>query len=249
MTSSFMKDNMILLRGIIALIFTAVATVVAISAVVSLPSNMAGISYLYIAAAIYVPLAYWMRGWGVVVGYVSCVILGILTTPLGIVGSLVWGLADASEALMPILAIYIFLIEPDFEPSPRGRIGFLLVAIITFLLVILSIVIPTFGNILLFASFTTGIAGIALVALFEKGKKRTNWIGFLIFGVLLASFASAIPGAFTFYLFNISSFDGAISAFYAWFVGDVIVLSSIGTILMLLSPYVKKTPIWSKSLF
>ncbi|TXT53559.1 MAG: hypothetical protein BAJATHORv1_160002 [Candidatus Thorarchaeota archaeon] len=39
------------------------------------------------------------------------------------------------------------------------------------------------------------------------------------------------------------------SAFYAWFFGDVIVLSSVGTLLMLLSPYVKKTPIWSESLF
>ena len=57
---------------------TLVCTFLAIWAVVLAPvGSVAGVSGLYIAAAVYVPLALWFGVWGCLAGYVSCIFMGI----------------------------------------------------------------------------------------------------------------------------------------------------------------------------
>ncbi len=58
---------------------TALCTILAIWAVVSagLNSPVPGVSGLYIAAAVYVPLALWFGVWGSLAGYFSCLFMGL----------------------------------------------------------------------------------------------------------------------------------------------------------------------------
>jgi hypothetical protein len=59
---------------------TVICTVLAIWAVVQAPtegSPVSGVSGLYLAAAIYVPLALWFGIWGCIAGYLSCVFMGL----------------------------------------------------------------------------------------------------------------------------------------------------------------------------
>jgi hypothetical protein len=86
---------------------TLVCTVLAIWAVVSTPVSssagaVTGVSGLYLAAAVYVPLALWFGVWGCLAGYLSCVFMGIyLQLPLPFV--LVWALADFFEGFVPLM--------------------------------------------------------------------------------------------------------------------------------------------------
>ena len=89
-------------------IVTGVCTVLAIFAVIAAPVPPApGVSGLYIAAAVYVPVALWFGTWGALAGYVSCVLLG-LYTGMPILFVLWWSLADFVEGLLPLAAFRLF---------------------------------------------------------------------------------------------------------------------------------------------
>jgi hypothetical protein len=81
-------------QPIVCAVATVICTVLAIWAVVAAPvgqSPVAGVSGLYIAAAVYVPLALWFGIWGSIAGYFSCVFMGIYSgMPLPFVLVWVW---------------------------------------------------------------------------------------------------------------------------------------------------------------
>ena len=96
---------------------TIVCTVLAIWAVVLAPSSVAGVSGLYFAAAIYVPLALWFGVWGCLAGYASCVFMGLYLNFTGVPGYslgfvLVWALADFFEGFIPLLIYRSLKIKP-----------------------------------------------------------------------------------------------------------------------------------------
>jgi hypothetical protein len=78
----------------------------AICAEVSAPvSPVPGVSGLYIAAAIYVPLALWFGVWVCLAGYFSCFFMG-LYFGYSLDFLAVWSLCDFFEGFIPLL-IYI----------------------------------------------------------------------------------------------------------------------------------------------
>ncbi len=94
-------------QPLVFIVATFVCTVLAIYAVVAAPVDSAagaatGVSGLYFAAAVYVPLALWFGIWGCLAGYVSCLFMGLYLNSLGVPGYtlgfiLVWSLADFFE--------------------------------------------------------------------------------------------------------------------------------------------------------
>jgi hypothetical protein len=62
-----------------------------------------GVSALYFAVAIMIPLALWFGAWGVIAAYIGCVIgAGMTGMPLTV--NLYWSLADLWQVLIPLLA-------------------------------------------------------------------------------------------------------------------------------------------------
>ena len=78
---------------VVTIFATLAATILALFAVIAAPVEpFPGVSGLYLAVAIYVPLSLWLGGWGVLAGYFSCVILGFVQ---GFGGwSFYWAIAD-----------------------------------------------------------------------------------------------------------------------------------------------------------
>jgi len=89
-----------------------------------------GVSGLYVAAAIYVPLGVWMGMWGALAGYISCFFLGLYPSGYSPLQSFVWSWADFIEALVPLLIFKAFRAEPDFTVR-RPRAARLMVLLIT----------------------------------------------------------------------------------------------------------------------
>ncbi|MHA1731917.1 MAG: hypothetical protein ACTSU5_08230 [Promethearchaeota archaeon] len=81
---------------VVTALATGVASLLAVYAVVVAPvAPFPGVSGLYFAAAIYVPLSLWLGLWGCLAGYFSCLILGFVSGfgPW----SFFWSLADLFE--------------------------------------------------------------------------------------------------------------------------------------------------------
>jgi hypothetical protein len=102
-------------QPVVFVLATIICTVLAIWAVVLAPvGSIAGVSGLYLAAAIYVPLALWFGVWGCLAGYLSCVFMGLyLGYALPFV--LVWALADFFEGFVPLLIYRSLKTKPAFE--------------------------------------------------------------------------------------------------------------------------------------
>jgi len=96
-------------------IATIICTILAIWAVIEAPVEPAiGVSGLYVAAAVFIPLALWFGIWGVIAGYLSCIIMALYLgyTPLF---AAVWSLADLLEGLIPILAFRAMKVELNYS--------------------------------------------------------------------------------------------------------------------------------------
>ncbi|MEM0087595.1 MAG: hypothetical protein QXK85_01355, partial [Thermofilum sp.] len=84
---------------------TAVSYVLAVVSSMIFPVLGApGVSALYVAAAIYVPLGVWMGMWGALAGYLSCFFLGLYPSGYTLIQSFIWSWADFIEALVPAAA-------------------------------------------------------------------------------------------------------------------------------------------------
>jgi hypothetical protein len=104
---------------------TLISTVLAVYAVVAAPVDSAagaatGVSGLYLAAAVYVPLALWFGIWGCLAGYFSCVLMGLYLCSIGVPGYtlgfiLVWSLADFFEGFVPLLIYRSLKTKPTLK--------------------------------------------------------------------------------------------------------------------------------------
>ena len=234
---------------------TAIAYVLAVISSLIFPVLGApGVSALYVAAAIYVPLGIWMGLWGCLAGYLSCFFLGLYPSGYSIIQSFVWSWADFIEAFVPALAYRALRVDPDFT-AKRPWAAKLLPLFISSgsVLLLLGIVIQVLWGAAYGEPFTTiyvalvyigtALSAAGIVMGLIAGDVKT-WIAQII-AVIGASVCSGIWGAGTLTLWN---FPPPLPAelfwpiFVGWVLGDLIVLSVIATALLVaLTPVFKRT--------
>ena len=224
---------------------TVICTVLAIWAVVAAPVAPApGVSGLYIAAAVYVPLALWFGVWGSIAGYLSCVFMGMYSgMPLTFV--LVWALADFFEGFVPLLIYRRLKLKPAALKKPRLTYGLTAFLVID-MIIAAAATIFTLPEVFVF----TFVAGITVLGLQAAIEDRKTWLTWLVVGVFVASLVSGVFGVGTLVAFG--NVPAAIfpTVFFGWVFGDLIVLSTIGTVLtIVLTPYVVKTRAYVHNFF
>ncbi len=234
-------------QPVVCAISTAICTALAIWAVVDAPlsSPVPGVSGLYIAAAVYVPVALWFGVWGCIAGYLSCVFMGIYAgMPWEFL--LVWSLADFFEGFVPLIIYRKLKIKPAVQLR-RPKVTYGLTAIL-----LVNVVVSAFAlvNSLSEIFIATFIAGIAVLISQAGIEDRKTWIIWLIVGVLIASLTSGIFGVGTMLAFGSIPSELFSTVFFGWVFGDIIVLSTIGTALtVVLTPYIQKTRAYVRDFF
>jgi hypothetical protein len=230
---------------------TIVCTFLAIYAVVAAPVDSAagaatGVSGLYLAAAVYVPLALWFGVWGVMAGYVSCVVMGLYLNGLGVPGYtvefiLVWSLADLFEGLVPLLIYRSLKTKPTLKlkhPKLTYALNSLLIAVL-----VCSAYFLVYSYATLF--IVTFALSIILVLAQAAIEDRRTWLTWLPIGVLLASVVSGVFGVTSMAAFGMIPWAIYQPVFLGWVFGDIIVLTTLGTVLtVMLNPFIVKSKIY-----
>jgi hypothetical protein len=249
---------MIVRRGItwrqpaVFAVATAVSTILAIWAVVLAPVEaVPGVSGLYIAAAVYVPLALWFGLWGCFAGYLSCVFLGLYLNSLGIPGYslgfiLVWSLADFFEGFVPLLIYRSVRVKPALKLK-RPRVTFALMVLLASDAVTSALALLYSLTGVFVATFAIGIGLLVVQAVAEDIR---TWLTWLIVGVLLASVVSGVFGVGALAAFGNIPMEIFPTVFFGWVFGDIIVLSTIGTVVaIVLTSYIVKSRIHVRGFF
>ncbi|MBD3256676.1 MAG: hypothetical protein GF383_16400 [Candidatus Lokiarchaeota archaeon] len=221
---------------------TGISTILAIFAVIAAPvAPFPGVSGLYLAAAIYVPLSLWLGIWGVIAAYISCVILGFVTG-LG-VWSFVWSLADLAEGIIPLIAFRLTKTDVDIgKDLKRPNVLYILLGILIVNLIVAAIatalVIPAIW-------ITTLIIAIVLIVGMYLVNPSRPWLLFVIFGIVLPSLVSALIGIGVLVIAGFAPPESFWIGVIGWFAGDLIVLSAIATPMMItLTGKLKQTSIF-----
>jgi len=224
-------------QPIVCIIATIVCTVLAIWAVVETPVPPApGVSGLYVAAAVFVPLALWFGLWGVLAGYLSCIFMALYIgyTPEFAV---LWSLADLFEGLIPLLAFRLLKVEQDYSLR-KPKITYGLTALLAATFVVSAVATTLTYTEVFVATFFVGIAIMTMQAIIEDKK---TWIMLIIFGVLVASIVSGVFGVGALAGFGNIPMTIFPTVLFGWVFGDIIVLATIGTVLMVtLTPAIKR---------
>ncbi len=222
-----------------------------------------GVSALYVAAAVYVPLGVWMGMWGALAGYFSCFLLGLYPSGYSVIQSLVWAFADFIEALIPAMAFRLLKIDPDFSVKrPKYAKLLPLLVVSGTVLIILGITVQVLWGATLGEPFVTfyvysvyigtvlAVLGILMGMLVGDPK---TWGIYAVSGIILASVFSGLWGAGTLTIVNFPPplpREAFMPVFIGWVTGDLIVLSTIGTALLVaLTPVVKRTAIYVEEWF
>ncbi len=235
-------------QPVVFAVSTAVSTVLAIWAVVAAPTGQSpvpGVSGLYIAAAVYVPLALWFGVWGSLAGYFSCLFMGLyLGLPLPFL--LVWSLADFFEGFVPLMFYRSLRIRPALKlKHPKVTYGLAVILALDFVVSALALV----SNLteVFIATFIVGIVALVAQAAVED---RKTWIIWLVICVFVASLISGVFGVGAMVAFGNIPAGIFPTVFFGWVFGDIIVLSTIGTILTIVfTPYVLKTRAYVRKFF
>ncbi len=215
-------------QPIVFVIATVICTALAIWAVIEAPIELVpGVSGLYIAAAVFVPLALWFGVWGILAGYLSCIFMG-LYVGYTFEFTLIWSLADLFEGSVALLAFRALRVEPNYHlKKPKITYGLTALLIATFALSALATT-QTLTEVFT-ATFFVGIVVIILQAVVED--KRT-WIIWVVFGVFVASVVSGVVGVGALAGFSKIPMSTVPTVLFGWIFGDIIVLATIGTTLM-----------------
>jgi hypothetical protein len=237
-------------QPLIFAVATLVCTLLAIWAVVAAPVGsdagaVTGVSGLYLAAAVYVPLALWFGIWGCLAGYLSCVFMGIyLQLPLPFV--LVWALADFFEGFVPLMIYRSLKTKPVLSlKKPQLTYG-----VNTLLVVVLAASAFALVYSYTWAFIGTFIASIALMLVQAFGEDRKTWLTWLPIGVFLASIASGVFGVGAMAAFGSIPLEAFPSVFFGWVFGDMIVLATLGTVLtVVFTPLVVKSNFYVRRFF
>jgi hypothetical protein len=233
-------------QPVVCIIATIICTALAIWAVIEAPVEPApGVSGLYVAAAVFVPLALWFGVWGVLAGYLSCIVMA-LYIGYTLEFALVWSLADLFEGLIPLLAFKALKVEPNYSlKKPKITYGLTALLAVTFVVSALATTL-TLTEVFV-ATFFVGIIIMVAQAVVEDKK---TWIMWIIFGVFVASTVSGVFGVGALAGFGDIPMDIFPTVLFGWVFGDIIVLSTIGTTLMVtLTPALKRTRVYVKGYF
>lgn len=229
---------------------TLVCTVLSIWAVVAAPVDssagaVTGVSGLYLAAAVYVPLALWFGIWGCLAGYLSCVFMGVwLGMPLPFV--LVWALADFFEGFVPLLIYRSLKTKPTLDlKRPKVTHG---ISILLFMVLVASAIALVYSY--TYAFVATFPISIALLLIQGAVEDRKTWLTWLPVGVFLASVVSGIFGVGALAAFGNIPLSAFPTVFSGWIFGDIIVLATLGTILTItLTPYIVRSKLYVRRYF
>lgn len=231
---------------VVFVVATAICTILAIWAVVSAPvAPVPGVSGLYIAVAIYVPLALWFGIWGCLAGYLSCLFMGLY------VGYswefvIIWSLADFFEGFVPLLIYRSLHVKPELK-FRRPKATFVLMSLLTFDAVLSALAYVYSLTEVFVATFFLGIALLVIQAIIEDLK---TWLTWLVVGVLIASFVSGVFGVGALAAFGEIPITLFPTVFFGWVFGDIIVLSTIGTVVaIILTSYIVKSRIHVRNYF
>jgi hypothetical protein len=228
---------------VVTAIATGVATLLAVYAVIVAPvAPFPGVSALYIAAAIYVPLSLWLGLWGCAAGYFSCVILGFISG-FGI-WSFYWSLCDLFEGLIPLLAFRIFKADVDIGANLKRKnvlyiiLGFL---VVDFIIAAIATAVPGLSILWI---ITLVVAVILIIAMYIINPSK-SWLLYVVFGIFGAAIVSALFGISGIVFVGFAPPEFFWFGVIGWFVGDLIVLSAIATPLMVtLTGKIKQTSIF-----
>jgi len=233
---------------VVTALATGVAAILAIYAVIAAPvAPFPGVSGLYIAAAIYVPLSLWLGMWGCLAGYFSCVILGFVSG-FG-AWSFYWSLADFFEGLVPLLAFRIMKADVDIGANlERKNELYLILGILVIDLIIAAIATAVPGLGILWV-ITLIIAIVLIVGMYIINASK-SWLLYVIFGIFGAAIISALFGISGLVFIGIAPPESFWIGVIGWFAGDLIVLSAIATPLMVtLTGKIKQTSVFVEKWF
>jgi hypothetical protein len=231
-------------QPVVFAVSTFICTVLAIWAIVTVPvGNAAGISGLYFAAAVYVPLALWFGIWGCLAGYASCVFMGLYLNFIGVPGYtlpfvLVWALADFFEGFVPLMIYRSLKTKPTLNLKNPKATYTLNIALALVLAGSAAALVGGYS----WAFLLTFMLSITLVLVQAAVEDHKTWLTWLPVGVFLASLVSGIFGVGTLAAFGNIPLSAFPSAFSGWVLGDIVVLATLGTILtVLLTPIIVKS--------
>ncbi|TXT64694.1 MAG: conserved membrane protein of unknown function [Promethearchaeota archaeon] len=232
---------------VVTIFATIISTLLAIFAVIAAPvAPFPGVSGLYLAAAIYVPLSLWLGGWGVLAGYFSCVILGFVQG-FG-AWSFYWALADLFEGLLPLFIFRLTQTDVDIgKDLSKPKETYLLLGGLLINLIIAAIATVFVLSLLWLITFLIAVGLLIVLYILNPSKPMLLYI---VFGVFGASLISALFGISGIILAGFGSLETFATGVLGWFAGDVIVLSAIATPLMiLLTKKIKQTSIFVENWF
>ena len=233
---------------VVTAIATGVATLLAIYAVIVAPvAPFPGVSGLYIAAAIYVPLSLWLGIWGCLAGYFSCVILGFVQG-FG-AWSFYWSLADFFEGLVPLLAFRAFKADVDLGASlEKEKELYIILGVLVIDLIVAAIATAIPGLWVLWL-ITFIIAIVLIIAMYIINPSK-SWLLYVIFGIFGAAIVSALFGISGIIFVGFAPAEAFWIGVIGWFAGDLIVLSAIATPLMVtLTGKIKQTSVFVEKWF
>lgn len=242
------KDGITWRQPLVFSVATVVCTILAYWAVVEAPttSPVSGVSGLYIAAAVYVPLALWFGVWGCLAGYLSCVFMGLLIGGYSWDFLLVWSLADFFEGFVPLLIYRSLKLKPTLTLK-RPKITYGLNVLLALNLVISAWALINSSTTIFIGTF---IAGILLLLVQATVEDHKTWLIWLVVGVLLASVVSGVFGVGALTAFGSVPVEAFSVVFFGWVFGDIIVLATLGTILtVVLTPYIVKAHVYVRKYF
>ncbi|MHA1488352.1 MAG: hypothetical protein ACTSRI_01705 [Promethearchaeota archaeon] len=232
---------------VVTALATGVATILALYAVIIAPvAPFPGVSGLYLAAAIYVPLSLWLGIWGCLAGYFSCVILGFVSG-FG-VWSFYWALADLFEGLVPLVAYRAFKANVDIgKDMRRPKALYILLA-----LLVINLIISAFATALVLEmlwAITLIIAVVLIIVMYIVNPSK-SWLIYVVFGIFGAALVSALFGISGIILVGFAPPESFWVGVIGWFAGDLIVLSAIATPMMIsLTGKIKETSVFVENWF
>jgi hypothetical protein len=227
---------------------TIICTVLAIWAVVQAPTEggpVSGVSGLYLAAAIYVPLALWFGIWGCLAGYLSCVFMGLFVGyALDFV--LVWALADFFEGFVALVAFRSLKSKPSLKLK-RPKITYSINALLIINLIVSAWALIYSVRTVFIGTFAAAILLLVVQAVLEEHKSWFTWLAVGVFG---ASLVSGLFGVGALTLFGQVLAEAFSTVFFGWVFGDIIVLATLGTMLTVtLTPLIVKANLYVKRYF
>ncbi|HEY0090349.1 MAG TPA: hypothetical protein VGB37_15985, partial [Candidatus Lokiarchaeia archaeon] len=158
--------------------------------------------------------------------------------------SFIWALADLAEGLIPLMVFRLTKTDVDIgKDLKRPKPLYVLLAFL-----ILNLVIAAIATALVFPAIWITcliIAIILIVAMYVINRSR-SWLLFVIFGIVVPALISALIGVGVLVLAGFAPVESYWIGVIGWFAGDLIVLSSIATPMMItLTKKIKQTSIYA----